>query len=138
MAMFNLTTRTRLYHTDTPSLTMSLSALLILPYQYNLKRSSYAASLTIPLLATLYTHHPPQVRLTAKYHPEKLMALLKQSNYIPLKDAMQICEEHRMIPEMVFLLQRVGNIKKALELIITELGDVSHTRIYATAPLCSR
>ena len=65
------------------------------------------------------------MRLTAKYHPEKLMALLKQSNYIPLKDAMQICEEHRMIPEMVFLLQRVGNIKKALELIITELGDVS-------------
>mmetsp|Transcript_26359 Transcript_26359/g.79200 ORF Transcript_26359/g.79200 Transcript_26359/m.79200 type:complete len:896 (-) Transcript_26359:107-2794(-) len=65
-----------------------------------------------------------QVRLTAKYHPERLMALLKQSNYIPLKDAMQICEENRMIPEMVFLLQRVGNIKKALELIITELGDV--------------
>jgi hypothetical protein len=30
-----------------------------------------------------------------------------------------------MIPEMVFLLQRVGNIKKALELIITELGDVT-------------
>eukprot|EP00041_Stephanoeca_diplocostata_P024167 m.605583 g.605583 ORF g.605583 m.605583 type:complete len:910 (+) comp22465_c0_seq3:156-2885(+) len=66
-----------------------------------------------------------QVRLTADYHPERLMSFLKQSNYVPLKDAMQICEERRLIPEMVFLLQRVGNIKKALELIITELGEVT-------------
>lgn len=38
-----------------------------------------------------------QVKLTAKFHPEKLMSLLKQSNYIPLKDAMQICEENMCV-----------------------------------------
>lgn len=65
-----------------------------------------------------------QVRLTAMYHPEKLMNFLKTSNYVPLKEAMQICEERRMIPEMVFLLQRVGNTKRALELLITEIGNV--------------
>lgn len=65
-----------------------------------------------------------QVKLTAEYHPERLMNFLKTSNYVPLKDAMQICEERRLIPEMVFLLQRVGNTKRALELLITEIGDV--------------
>lgn len=65
-----------------------------------------------------------QVELTAEYHPERLMNFLRTSNYVPLKDAMKICEERKMIPEMVFLLQRVGNTTRALDLIISELGDV--------------
>jgi tetratricopeptide (TPR) repeat protein len=63
-----------------------------------------------------------QVQLTAEYHPKRLMNFLRSSNYVPLKEAMAICEERRLIPEQVFLLQRMGMTKKALELIVTKLG----------------
>ena len=63
-----------------------------------------------------------QVELTAEYHPKKLMTFLKSSNYVPLKEAMVICEARKLIPEQVHLLSRMGMSKKALELIVTKLG----------------
>jgi len=72
-----------------------------------------------------------QVELTAEYHPERLMAFLRQSNNVPLRDALAICEQRKMIPEQVFLLQRCGNTAKALDLIITELGDVDEAIEFA-------
>jgi hypothetical protein len=38
--------------------------------------------------------------------------------------AYQICQERDLVLEMVFLLGRMGNNKKALTLIIERLGDV--------------
>ena len=72
-----------------------------------------------------------QVELTAEYHPERLMAFLRQSNNVPLREALAICEQRKMIPEQVFLLQRCGNTAKALDLIITELGDVDEAIEFA-------
>lgn len=40
-----------------------------------------------------------------------------------------MCKERDLVTEMVFLLGRMGNNKKALTLIIERLGDVSRVRI---------
>ena len=39
--------------------------------------------------------------------------------------AYNVCNERDLVPEMVFLLGKMGNNKKALYLIIDRLGDVS-------------
>jgi hypothetical protein len=39
--------------------------------------------------------------------------------------AYNICKEQDRVPEMVFLLGRMGNNKQALTLIIERLGDVN-------------
>lgn len=39
--------------------------------------------------------------------------------------AYNVCNERDLVPEMVFLLGRMGNNKKALNLIIERLGDVN-------------
>jgi hypothetical protein len=42
--------------------------------------------------------------------------------------AYNICKEQDRVPEMVFLLGRMGNNKQALTLIIERLGDVHRVR----------
>lgn len=38
--------------------------------------------------------------------------------------AYQVCKEKDLVPEMVFLLGKMGNNKQALMLIIEKIGDV--------------
>ncbi len=66
----------------------------------------------------------PQVELYAEYGYDRLMDFLRASNYYSLERAYRICNERDYVPEMVFLLGRMGNNKKALMLIIERLGDV--------------
>ena len=42
--------------------------------------------------------------------------------------AYSVCNDRDMVPEMVFLLGRMGNNKQALTLIIERLGDVNRVR----------
>jgi vacuolar protein sorting-associated protein 41 len=65
-----------------------------------------------------------QVELYAEYGHSRLMDFLRASNYYSLERAYRICHERDYVPEMVFLLGRMGNNKKALMLIIERLGDV--------------
>ncbi len=44
----------------------------------------------------------------------------------PSGQAYKVCSEKDLVPEMVFLLGRMGNNKKALTLIIERLGDVHY------------
>ena len=44
--------------------------------------------------------------------------------------AYNVCNERDLVPEMVFLLGRMGNNKQALTLIIERLGDVSRVSIF--------
>lgn len=44
---------------------------------------------------------------------------------VPLLQAYNVCKERDLVTEMVFLLGRMGNNKKALTLIIERLGDVN-------------
>jgi len=52
------------------------------------------------------------------------MGYLRASNYYSLEKAYEVCKERDFVPEMVFLLGRMGNSKQALMLIIERLGDV--------------
>ena len=64
-----------------------------------------------------------QVELTAEYHPDKLMTILK-SSYVPLPYALKVCQERGLARETVFVLQRMGNKERALDMIINDLQDV--------------
>lgn len=49
----------------------------------------------------------------------------------PLHQAVQECEEHGYIPELVYLYSKTGQMKRALYLIIDRLGDVSRAIAFA-------
>ncbi|KDQ63963.1 hypothetical protein JAAARDRAFT_27634 [Jaapia argillacea MUCL 33604] len=65
-----------------------------------------------------------QVQLYAEYSPSRLIDFLRASNAYSLEQAYKVCNERDLVPEMVFLLGRMGNNKQALTLIIERLGDV--------------
>ncbi|KAH6937838.1 hypothetical protein HPB50_004636 [Hyalomma asiaticum] len=68
--------------------------------------------------------HMELARLYAKYAPEKLLPLLRQSHSYPLEEALQLCREEKNTPAIIFLLKRMGNTKEALHQIMDKLGDV--------------
>ncbi|GJJ10532.1 hypothetical protein Clacol_004759 [Clathrus columnatus] len=65
------------------------------------------------------------VKLYAEFRPGRLIDFLRTSSHYSLEEAYSICQERDLVPEMVFLLGRMGNNKKALYLIIDRLNDVS-------------
>ncbi|PRQ73281.1 vacuolar assembling protein VPS41 [Rhodotorula toruloides] len=72
-----------------------------------------------------------QVDLYAEYDQKKLMDFLRASNYYSLERAYKICDNRDLVPEMVFLLGRMGDNKRALNLIIERLGDVERAIEFA-------
>ncbi|KAJ3144786.1 Vacuolar protein sorting-associated protein 41 [Geranomyces variabilis] len=68
--------------------------------------------------------HPLQVELYAEYDYLKLMDFLRISNSYSVEKAYDVCELRDLVPEMVFLLGKMGDNRKALNLIIERLGDV--------------
>ncbi|XP_071158448.1 vacuolar protein sorting-associated protein 41 homolog [Mytilus edulis] len=70
-------------------------------------------------------YHGKQVKLYAEYAPKKLLPFLKSSTHYPLQIALEECEMRNLIPEQVFLLGRMGNVKQALKLITEKLQDVN-------------
>ncbi|KAG9317886.1 vacuolar protein sorting-associated protein 41 [Chiua virens] len=72
-----------------------------------------------------------QVTLFAEYATLRLIEYLRASNYYNLEAAYNICRSRDLIPEMVFLLGRMGNNKKALTLIIERIGDVQQAIEFA-------
>jgi len=65
-----------------------------------------------------------QVKLFAEFATSRLIDFLRASNDYNLENAYKVCDERNLVPEMVFLLGRMGNNKQALTLIIEQLGDV--------------
>ncbi|CDW96747.1 hypothetical protein, partial [Sporisorium scitamineum] len=73
-----------------------------------------------------------QVKLYAEYQASRLMPYLRaMSSFYSFEKAYAICEEHDYVPEMVFLLGRVGDNKRALSLIIERMGDVERAIDFA-------
>ena len=68
--------------------------------------------------------HDLQVELYAEFQRPRLLPFLRNSNYYQLERALKACEERDYIDEMVFLLGRMGNNKKALSLIIDKMNDI--------------
>ncbi|ELU45698.1 vacuolar assembling protein VPS41 [Rhizoctonia solani AG-1 IA] len=65
-----------------------------------------------------------QVELFAEFAPEKLIDFLRASSYYNL-------EVRDLVPEQVFLLGRMGDNKRALNLIIERLADVNRAIDFA-------
>lgn len=70
-------------------------------------------------------YHNRQVTLYAQYDPTQLLHFLKTSLNYNIPEAYTICEKKDLVSEMVYLLGKMGNNRKALMLIIERLGDVS-------------
>jgi len=71
-----------------------------------------------------YKYHEKQVRLYAEYSPDQLMPFLTHSTHYILEDALHVCREKNLFSEMVFILNRMGNLSDALSLIIDKIKDV--------------
>ncbi len=65
-----------------------------------------------------------QVELYAEYNPQRLMPFLMTSQAYSLEAALQQCEARDLVREQVFLLGRMGNSVRALDLIIQQLADI--------------
>ncbi|PPR06614.1 hypothetical protein CVT24_001721 [Panaeolus cyanescens] len=72
-----------------------------------------------------------QVKLYAEFATNRLIDFLRASTSYNLEMAYKVCQEQDLVPEMVFLLGRMGNNKKALMLIIERLGDVQRAIEFA-------
>ncbi|XP_025830960.1 vacuolar protein sorting-associated protein 41 homolog [Agrilus planipennis] len=71
-----------------------------------------------------YQYHGMLVRLYAIFERSKLLPFLKRSDHYPIQEALDICQKEKYYPEMVYLLDRIGDTKEALQLIIEELKDI--------------
>ncbi|KAJ3297142.1 Vacuolar protein sorting-associated protein 41 [Borealophlyctis nickersoniae] len=76
-------------------------------------------------------YHPLQVELYAEYDYPRLLEFLRSSTYYSVEKAYAICEARDLVPEMVFLLGKMGDNRKALMLIIERLGDVKRAIEFA-------
>lgn len=69
--------------------------------------------------------HTMQVVLYAEYEREKLLRFLQNSQYIILAQAQKELQERNLVPEIVYILERMGQIKKALQLVLHAIKDVA-------------
>ncbi|GAO48783.1 hypothetical protein G7K_2952-t1 [Saitoella complicata NRRL Y-17804] len=74
-----------------------------------------------------------QVDLYAEYERTRLEEFLRISNSYSLQNAAEICERRGYITELVFILGRMGDNKRALMLIIEKLRDVERAIEFAKA-----
>ena len=65
------------------------------------------------------------VELFSQYDRDVLLDFLQSSTLYDFSTALKICEKGKYVEEEVYLLSKTGSLKKALNLIIDELQDVS-------------
>lgn len=70
-------------------------------------------------------YHTMQVPLYAEYQREKLLKFLQTSQYISLTQAQKELQERNLGPEIVYILERTGQIKKALQIVLHAIKDVT-------------
>jgi hypothetical protein len=71
------------------------------------------------------------VEVFADYDRPLLMEFLQNSISYSFEKATYICEEHKFIPELIYLLSKMGQTKRALNLILSDLKDVSQAISFA-------
>ncbi|XP_022905494.1 vacuolar protein sorting-associated protein 41 homolog [Onthophagus taurus] len=74
--------------------------------------------------------HGLLVRLYAIYDRDKLLPFLQRSDSYPIQNALNICRNAKFYPEMVHLLDRIGDTKEALGLIMNELKDMQKAILF--------
>ncbi|XP_029445383.1 vacuolar protein sorting-associated protein 41 homolog isoform X1 [Rhinatrema bivittatum] len=68
--------------------------------------------------------HEKQISLYAEYDRPNLLPFLRDSTHCPLEKALEICQQRNFVEETVFLLSRMGNSRRALQMIMEELHNV--------------
>ncbi|EEQ84361.2 vacuolar assembly protein [Blastomyces dermatitidis ER-3] len=71
------------------------------------------------------------IELFAEYDRQLLMEFLQSSTSYSYSAASSICESRRYIPELIYLLSKTGQTKRALNLILSDLKDVSYAISFA-------
>ncbi|KAL2842359.1 hypothetical protein BJY01DRAFT_216632 [Aspergillus pseudoustus] len=69
--------------------------------------------------------------LFAHYDRPLLMEFLQTSTAYTFDVAVNICERFRFTPELIYLLSKMGQTKRALKLILSDLKDVSQAIAFA-------
>uniref|UniRef100_A0A9J7WY03 Vacuolar protein sorting-associated protein 41 homolog n=2 Tax=Cyprinus carpio TaxID=7962 RepID=A0A9J7WY03_CYPCA len=69
-------------------------------------------------------YHERQISLYAEFDRPNLLPFLRESMHCPLEKALEICQQRHFVEETVFLLSRMGNCRRALQMIMEELADV--------------
>jgi vacuolar protein sorting-associated protein 41 len=64
------------------------------------------------------------LNLYAKYDQGEMLPFLKRSRTYPLQEAFELCRTNLFYPEMVYLLDRMGNSTEALTIIMKNLKNV--------------
>ena len=81
--------------------------------------------------ALVEDHADLAVSLFATYDRDLLLTFLKASEVYSYEKAGAICEQAHYTQELVYILSKTGQTKRALSLIIGELGDVSQAIHFA-------
>eukprot|EP00127_Corallochytrium_limacisporum_P002035 Clim_evm23s99 gene=Clim_evmTU23s99 len=71
------------------------------------------------------------IELYADYDYAKLLPLLRSTVNYNLEKTYALCEKRRFVPEMIFLLSRMGANKKALQIMIDYSNDVTQAIEFA-------
>ena len=69
-------------------------------------------------------YHDEMVGLYCEYQPEQLLNFLKSSSSYSFEKAYKKCSEEDLLPEMLYLLEKMGAYRQALSLIIERIHDV--------------
>ena len=69
-------------------------------------------------------YHDQLVELYCSYQPDQLLHFLKLSKSYSYQKAYDLCKVRDMVPEMLFLLGKMGANREALNIIIERLEDV--------------
>ncbi|KAJ3124212.1 Vacuolar protein sorting-associated protein 41 [Nowakowskiella sp. JEL0407] len=72
-----------------------------------------------------------QVELYAEYDYPRLLPFLRTSTHYSIADAFETCSGRDLVPEMVYLLGKLGNNRQALYMIIERLRDVKRAIEFA-------
>lgn len=81
--------------------------------------------------ALVEDHADLAVELFATYDRPLLLDFLRASTIYSYDKAAAICEQRHFIPELVYILSKTGQTRRALFLIIGELGDVKQAIEFA-------
>mmetsp|Transcript_9843 Transcript_9843/g.22061 ORF Transcript_9843/g.22061 Transcript_9843/m.22061 type:complete len:391 (+) Transcript_9843:1-1173(+) len=66
-------------------------------------------------------HHLKYLSLMAKLHPEQVYEYLSKHDNYRAEDALKLCEQYQIADASAYLLERMGNISSALQLILQTL-----------------
>lgn len=73
------------------------------------------------------------VEMYISYDRTKLLSFLERFDTYDLPKTIDLCREHKLVSELVYLLGRVGQTDEALKLIVTELKDYKRATLFAAS-----